>query len=148
MTEWTKENRRAVFHAFTEGGMSYTQIAGEWKTSRQAIAGIVHRWRQKHGLVPPRKSRAKGAPRTPPGRQNGARRAAGKAHQRTTHSRPLRPIAEVVADARAVPLADLGPRECLFAVSPHEAPPAGHLFCGLPAAGTYCPEHSAIVTAQ
>ncbi len=142
MNDWNDEQRRAVFRAFTEDGLSYTQIAADWKTSRQAIAGIVHRWRQRHGLVSPRKSRAKGAPSTP-----AARPAAGKAHQRSTHSRPLRCMADIVAAARRVKLAELGRGECKFAVTPHDAPAHAHRFCGLPAgAGPYCPEHHAIAT--
>jgi len=66
-----------------------------------------------------------------------------------TEVAPL-PAVSAVAGQRGVPLGDLGPRDCRFAVSDHVASPAAHRFCGLPVAPgrSYCAGHAAAATVK
>lgn len=141
---WTDEQKAEIFKAFYTHGEAASTIAARYSVSRNAIIGVATRMSALAGTA----KKSAGVARTVNAVRK-AQRQAGKPHAR--HMRAGSPIGKNMfrtpppaADARFVPLADLGPNECRFAVTPFDAPRDGHLFCGAPADGPYCPRHSHI----
>lgn len=146
VTEWTDEQRQAIADAFLKDGESASVIGKRYGVSRNAILGLVHRYKSAHGIGG--KTRA-AAPRSVAAKQPVSRPAS-----RGTRPSHIPPIPRKTrlpqidrctpAPARLVAIADLKSGECRFPVTPHDAPRDGHLFCGLGVAeqgGSYCAAH-------
>lgn len=139
--KWTAEDRDAIIQAFDVDGLSAALVAERFRTSRSAILGLLHRHRRAKGLEAARRKPAQA--RQPAQTRSGTR---------PRPSPPAAPVQEARAVAsrppRAVPMADLRRNECRFAVTPHDQPADAHLFCGLPATGSWCDRHAQLVYAR
>jgi hypothetical protein len=146
--EWTADEKKAVCVAFYTDGESAGVIAKRFGRSRNAVIGVIHRNRVRYGFGMKGNASVKGAPVAA-----GERRKIRHHPPRPTVPRedwrpakvPLakKPPVPVMAP-RNVTLLALKHGECRFAVTPHAAPADAHLFCGLPADGTYCDHHKRI----
>lgn len=144
---WTDEQRAAIFKAFYTDGESASTIAARYGVARNAIIGVAHRMRARAGAPKKRPPAARTAEK-----QRAQRMATIFKPRMVGMSTRLSPAtADAFAAVAAAPvfgfaLKSLGEHQCRFAVTPHDAPRAGHLFCGAPADGPYCPRHTLIAT--
>jgi hypothetical protein len=149
LIDWTDDERKAVCAAFYKGGESAAQIAARFGTSRNSIIGIAHRHGKRFGFErkgrvtdpggPAKKGRSPASPRQAPPRPI-VPREDWRPPQVAMKKAPPAPV----LPPRKVTLAELKKGDCKFAVTPHDAAPDAHLFCGLPAEGSYCPHHQEV----
>jgi len=154
--QWTDEQRKAIAMAYYTDGESASAIAARYGVSRNAIIGLAHRVRARSGgltrklayaVAPQQPKQARAAKADRPRKQSPRTwhmQACALAKARPVPAEPVSPP-QPLAAARSIPQSLLGADECKFPVTPHDAPRAAHLFCGLPAeGGPYCPHHAEI----
>lgn len=140
-SRWTAEQRTAIVQAFN-GGASTPDLARRFGVSRAAITGLIHRERVKAGHKPGARGRhLRSGPPAKTARAAPSERRQVKALAPVR--KPMRAAPPAPPDALRLPLADLRADQCRFAVTPHDAAPHQHLFCGAPAdGGSYCGWHA------
>jgi len=140
---WTDDQRAAIVKAFCDDGRTAVQIAADYGVSRNAIIGVVNRDYRRRGIKPTKAAAMQATRRARP-RPNPFTGAVARSDKHAT----LRAAPPAPPASRFVAMADLAPGECRFAVTPHDAAPADHRFCGGPAAGgPYCDHHARLTRA-
>lgn len=138
---WTDADREKAAEML-RSGMSARRMGAAFKMTRNAIIGRVTRDKDLkaiglNGIVGNQTIK----PKTPRG-PNPANLVGKKAAR--PHDPPVPKFAPTVFECRAVPLVDLAPRECRWAVN-NAAAGEQHLFCGNPTGvgDAYCKPHLA-----
>lgn len=138
---WTAEQRAAIVREFASN--SATDLALKYHCSRHAIIGLVHRERLKAGHKPNARRPVQVKPN--PTRQPGARRATRVSPVGAPiAAKPMRQEPALPPDVLRLPLGDLKAGQCRFPVTPHDAAPHEHLFCGAQTDAAYCGWHDRI----
>lgn len=139
--KWTTEEREQIVAAFDAGEMA-SAIAQRFGVSRNAVIGVIHRERRRRGPQPGDRRRKL---RSGPPKRTVKATGTGRARPLAPVVRPLREAAAPPPQARFLTLAEVEAGQCRFPVTPHDAPPAAHRFCGAPAPdGRYCRHHGQI----